>query len=71
MTPSKVEILSEKSCTITITEGKFHQVKRMFQAVDLKVMYLKRLSMGTLKLDEQLAEGEVRKLTQEEVEKLC
>lgn len=68
---AEVEILSEKSCTITITEGKFHQVKRMFQAVDLKVMYLKRLSMGTLKLDEQLAEGEVRKLTQEEVEKLC
>ncbi|MGN0377764.1 MAG: 16S rRNA pseudouridine(516) synthase, partial [Suilimivivens sp.] len=66
-----VKILGEKKCMITITEGKYHQIKRMFQAVGLKVMYLKRLSMGNLNLDEDLPEGEVRELTQEEVLHLC
>jgi 16S rRNA pseudouridine516 synthase len=56
---------------LTIQEGKFHQVKRMFEAVDKKVIYLKRLSMGTLRLDESLALGEYRKLTKEELEQLC
>ncbi|MBR5799583.1 MAG: rRNA pseudouridine synthase [Lachnospiraceae bacterium] len=64
-------ILGEKSCHITITEGKFHQVKRMFQAVGLTVTYLKRISMGSLCLDESLEEGCVRPLTQSEVDKLC
>ena len=53
---------------VTITEGKFHQVKRMFEAVGVTVVYLKRLSMGSLKLDETLAPGESRALTQEELE---
>ncbi len=66
-----VEILGEKSCYITITEGKFHQVKRMFQAVGLTVLYLKRLSMGTLQLDHCLQEGDVRILTDKEVADLC
>lgn len=52
---------------ITIQEGKFHQVKRMFEAVDKKVTYLKRVEFGTLKLDEDLEEGEYRELTDEEV----
>ena len=52
---------------LTIHEGKFHQVKRMFESVDKKVIYLKRLSMGKLKLDENLAFGEYRELTDEEV----
>ena len=52
---------------LTIHEGKFHQVKRMFESVDKKVIYLKRLSMGKLKLDENLALGEYRELTDEEV----
>ena len=52
---------------LTIHEGKFHQVKRMFESVDKKVIYLKRLSMGKLKLDENLALGESRELTDEEV----
>ena len=56
---------------ITITEGKFHQIKRMFMAVGLKVLYLKRLSMGSLLLDDSLSEGEIRELTQEEVNHLC
>lgn len=53
---------------LTITEGKFHQVKRMFEAVEKKVVYLKRISMGTLKLDKSLAEGSYRELTEEELE---
>ena len=52
---------------ITISEGKNHEVKRMFESVDKKVIYLKRLSMGKLKLDENLALGEYRELTDEEV----
>lgn len=55
---------------LTITEGKFHQVKRMFEAVNKKVVYLKRISMGPLKLDEQLELGQYRPLTMEEVELL-
>ena len=51
---------------LTIHEGKFHQVKRMFESVDKKVIYLKRLSMGKLKLDENLELGESRELTDEE-----
>ena len=52
---------------LTIHEGKFHQVKRMFESVGKKVVYLKRLSMGKLKLDETLSLGEYRELTEEEV----
>ena len=52
---------------LTIHEGKFHQVKRMFESVGKKVVYLKRLSMGKLKLDESLKLGEYRELTEEEV----
>lgn len=52
---------------LTIQEGKFHQVKRMFEAVGKKVTYLKRLEFGTLPLDEDLEEGEYRELTEEEI----
>lgn len=52
---------------LTITEGKFHQVKRMFEAVGKKVIYLKRMTMGELTLDESLALGEYRELTDEEL----
>jgi 16S rRNA pseudouridine516 synthase len=55
---------------VTITEGKFHQVKRMFQAVGKRVTYLKRIKMGPLSLDESLELGEYRELTDEEVELL-
>ncbi len=65
--PAKVEVLGEKETYITIIEGKFHQVKRMFEAVGNQVVYLKRVSMGCLRLDESLALGEYRKLTVEEV----
>lgn len=53
---------------LTITEGRFHQVKRMVEAIDGKVTYLKRLSMGTLILDEQLEKGAFRALTEQELD---
>lgn len=52
---------------LTIHEGKFHQVKRMFEALDCQVVYLKRLSMGALRLDKRLKPGEYRRLTEEEI----
>lgn len=55
---------------VTLTEGRFHQIKRMFEARGHEVVYLKRLSMGSLKLDDSLAEGEYRKLTEEELTEL-
>lgn len=68
---AKLEIIkaSEEGSEVmlTIQEGKFHQVKRMFEAVDKKVTYLKRVEFGTLKLDKDLEEGEYRELTDEEV----
>ena len=55
---------------LTIREGKFHQVKRMFEALGCRVVYLKRLSMGSLTLDEDLKPGQYRPLTEEELKKL-
>ncbi|GAB1807204.1 pseudouridine synthase [Priestia megaterium] len=57
----------ESEVELTIVEGKFHQVKRMFEARGKKVTYLKRLSMGALLLDESLDLGEYRELTEEEL----
>ena len=68
--PSQMKILKSDDMSeieLTIHEGKFHQVKRMFESVGKKVVYLKRLSMGKLKLDESLKLGEYRELTEEEV----
>lgn len=68
--PSQMKILKSDDMSeieLTIHEGKFHQVKRMFESVGKKVVYLKRLSMGKLKLDESLGLGEYRELTEEEV----
>lgn len=52
---------------LTITEGRFHQVKRMFKVVGREVIYLKRVSMGSLVLDESLAKGSYRELTEKEI----
>lgn len=68
--PAKLTILSQgefSEITLIIQEGKFHQVKRMFEAMGKKVVYLKRLSMGSLQLDESLQPGEYREVTQEEL----
>lgn len=56
---------------LTIQEGKYHQIKRMFQAVDMKVLYLKRERMGLLKLDLSLEPGQYRALTQEEIQRVA
>lgn len=68
---AKLEIISatdeESEIKLTIQEGKFHQVKRMFEAVNKNVTYLKRIEFGSLPLDEDLEEGEYRELTEEEV----
>lgn len=58
------------SAVVTIQEGKYHQIKRMFKMVGREVLYLKRLSMGPLELDENLKPGEYRSLTEEEIKAL-
>ncbi|MBE5997732.1 MAG: rRNA pseudouridine synthase [Lachnospiraceae bacterium] len=84
--PAKLEILKTETAAdgnsamenenarsfvrITIHEGKFHQIKRMFHAVGKEVIYLKRISMGPLTLDEDLAPGEYRRLTDKEIQAL-
>ncbi|MEG1847398.1 MAG: pseudouridine synthase [Lachnospiraceae bacterium] len=60
----------ENEVLVTITEGRYHQVKRMFQAFGQHVLYLKRISIGTLELDDALPIGQYRKLTIEELAKL-
>ena len=65
--PAKIEIIDEKTLYITITEGKFHQINRIFEAVNNKVIYLKRISMGNLALDDSLPKGHYRRLTIEEI----
>ena len=70
--PAKLEILSvgptESHASITISEGKFHQVKKMFLSVGVKVISLKRVQFGDFTLDSELAEGQYRFLNQEELE---
>lgn len=71
--PACLEVLSYGTTSeieLTITEGKFHQVKRMFEAVGKKVTYLKRIKMNQLSLDPNLPLGEMRELTDREVELL-
>lgn len=71
--PGKLHIIKSGEISeieLTITEGKFHQVKRMFEAVQKKVIYLKRISMGSLTLDDRLQLGEYRELTEKEIEQL-
>ncbi|SEP86420.1 16S rRNA pseudouridine516 synthase [Lachnospiraceae bacterium RM5] len=68
--PAKLEILKSSEISeayVTISEGKFHQIKRMFLSMGMVVIYLKRISMGGLVLDENLDEGSYRELTEEEV----
>lgn len=68
--PARIEQLSDTSFYLTIREGRFHQIKRMLLAVDNEVVYLKRISMGPLTLPADLAKGEFRSLTADELEKL-
>jgi 16S rRNA pseudouridine516 synthase len=72
--PARVELLSQGDNSyrikLTITEGRFHQIKRMVAAVGGEVTYLKRLSMGTLLLDDNLEKGQYRPLTEQEINDL-
>ncbi|WP_066900117.1 pseudouridine synthase [Streptobacillus notomytis] len=68
--PSKIIKIDDNKLYIIIMEGKFHQVKRMFKAVRNEVIYLKRISMGSLILDENLKLGDYRELTTEELKGL-
>lgn len=74
--PANLEILytdptkTESYVSIVIREGRFHQIKRMFEAVGKEVLYLKRIRMGSLVLDTKLLKGESRELTPEEVKML-
>jgi 16S rRNA pseudouridine516 synthase len=68
--PADLEWIDENSCYLTIYEGKYHQVKRMFSALGNKVTFLKRVSMGNLKLDPLLKAGEFRELTESELQLL-
>ncbi len=68
--PARLKILASGELSeveVTIQEGKFRQVKRMFQATGKEVIYLKRISMGALALDGKLRPGECRRLTEEEI----
>lgn len=68
--PAKVERVAEKEILLTIREGRFHQVKRMLQAVGNEVLYLKRLSMGSLRLPKDLEKGAYRPLSEDEIYKI-
>ena len=70
---AKLEIIKSddiSECYVTISEGKFHQLKRMFKMVNKEVVYLKRITFGNITLDGSLKEGEYRKLSNEEIELL-
>lgn len=68
--PAGLEVLPDRVCIVTLREGKFHQVKRMLAARSAPVLYLKRLSMGPLTLDDSLAAGAYRLLRAEEISAL-
>lgn len=64
--PCKVKLCSDTSGEITLTEGKYHQIKRMLEAVDNKIIYLERISFGGITLDSSLERGQWRYLTDDE-----
>ena len=68
--PAQITWLDDKTAQLTIYEGKYHQVKRMFAAVGNKIVYLKRISMGQLKLDEELELGEYKELSESDLQLL-
>ena len=68
--PAELEIIDDYQVNLTISEGRYHQVKRMFAALGNKVIALHRWKIGEVVLDKQLAEGEFRSLTQAEIDNL-
>ena len=69
--PATLELLGPRSARLSIVEGRYHQVKRMFGYFDNKVVRLHRESIGPLMLDSRLAPGEYRALTSEEIQQCC
>lgn len=72
--PAHLSILeagTESQVEVTIQEGRYHQIKRMFTAIGKEVIYLKRLRMGSLCLDDGLEPGEYKRMEKDEIEKLC
>lgn len=69
--PAKAERISQNEINLTITEGKFHQIKRMAKAVGNEIVYLKRIAYGNFYLDEALETGDYRVLTEKETKYLC
>ena len=65
--PAKLELLGEGKCLVYVTEGKYHQVRRMLASRGFPVIALKRLSIGALKLDESLAPGAWKELNREDL----
>ena len=68
--PAFIDFINESECNITVTEGKFHEVRRIFLALKNEVVFLKRIAVGSLVLDENLQEGQCRLISQEEAEKI-
>lgn len=68
--PAKIEFLNDKECLVTISEGKFHQVRRLFLAVGNEVLHLERQQLGQLILNPQLPSGSYRSLTPKEITSL-
>lgn len=67
---ANLEITGENTCIVTLTEGRYHQIKRMFGCFKAKVIELERISMGSLNLPKELKLGEIRELTEEELRKV-
>ena len=68
--PAKLEIIGDCEAKVIVQEGKFHQVKRMFHKLGKEVVYLKRVAMAGIKLEDSLEKGQWRQLTEKEIEKL-
>ena len=67
---NKLEIIDPHHCYLTISEGKYHQIKKMFHSVDNLVIGLKRVAFANLQLDSDLKEGQYRYLNQDEIIRL-
>jgi len=68
---AKLEIIGDNSGIVELTEGRYHQIKRMFGCFSAKVLELERIKMGNLMMPDDLKQGECRELTEEEIEKIC
>lgn len=68
--PAKISVTGDVECLLTITEGKFHEVKRIFLALDNEVVKLNRVSFGSLKLDDNIGLGDINELDMESIKEL-